>query len=68
MSHCWLWIQQQAFELKKMLHELADRGFKPYFSRHMFLEVVEKLCNKIAIIRQASFAAGKSTRFAVTLL
>lgn len=49
-----------SFELKKMLHELADRGSAVFFSSHV-LEVVEKLCNKIAIIRQGKLlAAGKT--------
>ncbi len=49
-----------SFELKKMLHELASRGSAVFFSRHV-LEVVEKLCNKIAIIREGKLlAAGKT--------
>ena len=49
-----------SFELKKMLHELASRGSAVFFSSHV-LEVVEKLCNKIAIIREGKLlAAGKT--------
>ncbi|MFC2377051.1 MAG: ABC transporter ATP-binding protein, partial [Lancefieldella sp.] len=45
-----------SFELKKMLHELASRGSAVFFSSHV-LEVVEKLCNKIAIIREGKLLA-----------
>lgn len=38
-----------AFELKKMMREHADKGNSVFFSTHV-LEVVEKLCDKIAII------------------
>lgn len=49
-----------SFELKKMLHELAARGSAVFFSSHV-LEVVEKLCNKIAIIRQGQLLAAGPT-------
>ena len=38
-----------AFELKKMMREHADKGNSVFFSTHV-LEVVEKLCDRIAII------------------
>ena len=38
-----------AFELKKMMRELADKGNAVFFSTHV-LEVAEKLCDRIAII------------------
>ncbi|WP_315534908.1 ABC transporter ATP-binding protein [Lancefieldella rimae] len=49
-----------SFELKKMLHELASRGSAVFFSSHV-LEVVEKLCNKIAIIREGRLLAAGET-------
>lgn len=49
-----------SFELKKMLHELASRGSAVFFSSHV-LEVVEKLCNKIAIIREGKLLAAGET-------
>ena len=48
-----------SFELKKMLHELASRGsavFSPADG-----EVVEKLCNKIAIIREGKLFGRRKT-------
>lgn len=49
-----------SFELKKILHELAARGSAVFFSSHV-LEVVEKLCNKIAIIREGKLLAAGET-------
>ena len=40
-----------AFLLKGMMRELCDRGGAIFFSTHV-LEVAEKLCDKIAIIRK----------------
>ena len=40
-----------AFTLKEMMHELCDNGGAIFFSTHV-LEVAEKLCDKIAIIKQ----------------
>ena len=40
-----------AFELKGMMRELCDRGGAIFFSTHV-LEVAEKLCDKVAIIKQ----------------
>ena len=47
-------------ELKRMLHELAERGSAVFFSSHV-LEVVEKLCNKVAIIRAGELMAAGPT-------
>ena len=41
---------QAAYELKKMMREHADRGKSVFFSTHV-LEVAEKLCDEICIIR-----------------
>lgn len=40
-----------SFELKSVMHELCEQGTAIFFSTHV-LEVAEKLCNKIAIIKQ----------------
>ena len=40
-----------AFLLKAMMRELCDRGGAIFFSTHV-LEVAEKLCDKVAIIKQ----------------
>lgn len=40
-----------SFELKKIMHEMCEKGTAIFFSTHV-LEVAEKLCNKIAIIKQ----------------
>ncbi|MDO5435224.1 MAG: ABC transporter ATP-binding protein [Clostridia bacterium] len=42
---------QSAFELKKMMREHADAGNSVLFSTHV-LEVAEKLCDRIAVIRK----------------
>lgn len=47
-------------ELKLMLGELASRGSAVFFSSHV-LEVVEKLCNKVAIIRGGELLAAGPT-------
>lgn len=47
-------------ELKQMLRELAGRGGAVFFSSHV-LEVVEKLCNKVAVIRSGSIVAVGGT-------
>ncbi|MCR5279887.1 MAG: ABC transporter ATP-binding protein [Lachnospiraceae bacterium] len=39
-----------AFSLKKIMHELCKQGTAIFFSTHV-LDVAEKLCNKIAIIK-----------------
>ncbi|MBM6892035.1 ABC transporter ATP-binding protein [Enorma massiliensis] len=47
-------------ELKLMLGELASCGSAVFFSSHV-LEVVEKLCNKVAIIRGGELLAAGPT-------
>ena len=39
-----------AHTVKQLMHELCDNGGAIFFSTHV-LEVAEKLCNKIAIIK-----------------
>ncbi|MCR4716220.1 MAG: ABC transporter ATP-binding protein [Lachnospiraceae bacterium] len=41
---------ESAFELKKMMREHADKGHAVLFSTHV-LEVAEKLCDRVVIIR-----------------
>ena len=38
------------FTLKQMMHEMCAKGTAIFFSTHV-LDVAEKLCNKVAIIR-----------------
>jgi ABC-2 type transport system ATP-binding protein len=45
-----------AFTLKTIMHELCGQGSAIFFSTHI-LEVAEKLCNQIAIIRNGKLAA-----------
>lgn len=40
-----------AFTLKQIMHEMCAKGTAIFFSTHV-LDVAEKLCNKVAIIRQ----------------
>lgn len=42
---------KSAFELKTMMREHADNGNTVFFSTHV-LEVAEKICDKLAVIRQ----------------
>ena len=51
---------EASFHVKEMLRELADGGSAVFFSSHV-LEVVEKLCNKVAIIKQGTLRAYGST-------
>ena len=51
---------EASFHVKEMLRELADGGSAVFFSSHV-LEVVEKLCNKVAIIKQGTLRACGST-------
>ncbi|MCR4584913.1 MAG: ABC transporter ATP-binding protein [Lachnospiraceae bacterium] len=39
-----------AFTLKQIMHELCEKGTAIFFSTHV-LDVAEKLCNKVAIIK-----------------
>ena len=47
-------------ELKELLHERATAGGAVFFSSHV-LEVVEKLCNKVAVIRAGEIVAAGPT-------
>ena len=47
---------EASFHVKEMLRELADGGSAVFFSSHV-LEVVEKLCNKVAIIKHGTLRA-----------
>lgn len=47
---------QAAFRLKEMMHELCEQGGAIFFSTHV-LEVAEKICNRIAIIRRGRLVA-----------
>jgi len=46
-----------AFTLKQIMREICDRGTAIFFSTHV-LDVAEKLCNKIAIIKQGRIIAA----------
>lgn len=46
-----------AFDLKEIMKELCANGTMIFFSSHV-LEVVEKLCNKIAIIKDGQIIAS----------
>ena len=46
-----------ALELKMMMRELCETGSAIFFSTHV-LEVAEKLCNKIAIIKEGQLVAS----------
>ena len=46
-----------AFTVKKMMREFCDKGSAIFFSTHV-LEVAEKLCDKIAIIKDAKLIAS----------
>lgn len=49
-----------SFQLKGMMRELCDTGGAIFFSTHV-LEVAEKLCNKIAIIKGGKLIASGTT-------
>ncbi len=46
-----------AYDLKEIMKELCQSGTMIFFSSHV-LEVVEKLCNKIAIIKDGKIIAS----------
>lgn len=46
-----------AFSLKEMMHELCGRGGAIFFSTHV-LDVAEKLCDKVAIIKEGKLIAN----------
>ena len=49
-----------ALVLKNKMHQLCETGSAIFFSTHV-LDVAEKLCNKIAIIRQGELIAAGET-------
>lgn len=49
-----------ALALKNKMHALCDAGSAIFFSTHV-LDVAEKLCNKVAIIRQGEIIASGET-------
>lgn len=49
-----------ALTLKNMMHELCNGGGAIFFSTHV-LDVAEKLCNKVAIIRNGELVAAGDT-------
>ncbi len=49
-----------SFQLKEIFKDICSRGVSIFFSTHV-LEVVEKLCNKVAIIRQGKIIAEGNT-------
>lgn len=46
-----------AFTLKGIMHEMCERGAAVFFSTHV-LDVAQKLCNKVAIIKQGRIIAA----------
>lgn len=46
-----------SFTLKQIMHEMCERGAAVFFSTHV-LDVAEKLCNKVAIIKQGKIIAA----------
>jgi ABC-2 type transport system ATP-binding protein len=49
-----------SYLLKEIFHEMCDQGALIFFSTHI-LEVAEKLCNKIAIIKQGKLITSGDT-------
>lgn len=52
---------EASFHLKSMMRELCENGSAIFFSTHI-LEVAEKLCNKIAIIKEGRLVAEGRTQ------
>ena len=50
-----------SFTLKEVMQELCEEGSAIFFSTHV-LEVAQKLCNKIAIIKQGKLIASGQTQ------
>ena len=48
---------EAAFKLKQVFREMCDAGSAIFFSTHV-LDVAEKLCNKIAIIKNGKLMAS----------
>lgn len=49
-----------SFQLKEIFKQMCESGTAIFFSTHV-LEVVEKLCNKVAIIKQGKIVASGDT-------
>ena len=45
------------FTLKEIMHEMCKQGTAIFFSTHV-LDVAEKLCNKVAIIKKGKILAA----------
>ncbi|MCF7932805.1 MAG: ABC transporter ATP-binding protein [Acholeplasmataceae bacterium] len=54
-----------SFQLKEILTDMCAKGTSIFFSTHV-LEVVEKLCNKIAIIKEGKIVASGLTTEIIT--
>jgi ABC-2 type transport system ATP-binding protein len=50
-----------SFQLKEIFKDMCNNGTAIFFSTHV-LEVVEKLCNKVAIIKQGKIVATGDTQ------
>ena len=46
-----------SYTLKEIMHEMCENGAAVFFSTHV-LDVAEKLCNKVAIIKQGKIIAA----------
>ncbi|MBR6282626.1 MAG: ABC transporter ATP-binding protein [Lachnospiraceae bacterium] len=46
-----------SYTLKQIIHEMCENGAAVFFSTHV-LDVAEKLCNKVAIIKQGQIIAA----------
>ena len=52
---------QASLLLKNKMHQMCERGSAIFFSTHV-LDVAEKLCNKVAIIKQGRLVAKGTTK------
>ena len=52
---------EASFLLKEVFRDMCSKGVAIFFSTHV-LEVVEKLCNKVAIIKQGKIIANGDTQ------
>jgi ABC-2 type transport system ATP-binding protein len=50
-----------SFQLKEIFKSMCEQGTSIFFSTHV-LEVVEKLCNRVAIIKQGKIVADGNTQ------
>ena len=57
LSHDMLVSPKAAFTLKEIMREMCERGSAIFFSTHV-LDVAEKLCNKVAIIKHGQIIAS----------